>query len=359
MTRQRRRTEAFTLVELLVVIAIIGILTGLTAVALPRALESAKLAKLDNTFRQLQISLTEYFVDHGTFPPAYGYLDRKAMEFVESEVGLIIRDLTFSDIDQIQTTNAFSLNKPVRVAYTRPWMAFLEQHSNNDLYDLFSLEYDTDRDGDISRLEYSPLGRLTDAGSGRYNFTTALYNPNRSSGADVDERDGQLRSRENRPLLYFPINKRQFRKLKSDWYKKAASGSDPRPIYSENNPSGQDVLNSMSFPPPNYDAYVLMSVGPSANMWKMITDFADIDDQSVLNRLDPDNYAPIYYYHILGMAAYFMATRDAEVRGEGDDELDFDFKARTRRGQAASENNKLPDVEGRRAAGPVIFVGEG
>ena len=74
MITHRKRTEGFTLVELLVVIAIIGILAGFIAVGLPRALNSAKLAKLDNVFLQVRNILTEYYVDHGTFPPAYGYL---------------------------------------------------------------------------------------------------------------------------------------------------------------------------------------------------------------------------------------------------------------------------------------------
>ena len=69
--------------------------------------------------------------------------------------------------------------------------------------------------------------------------------------------------------------------------------------------------------------------------------------------------APAYYYHILGMAAYFMATRDADGGGKGDGELDFEYRARTTRGQTNSESNYLPDATRQRAPGPMIFVGEG
>ena len=347
MTCPRRRTEAFTLVELLVVIAIIGILAGFIAVGLPRAIESAKLAKLDNTFLQIRNILTEYYVDHGTFPPAYGYLSPITRGSTSVEIQEFIDD-SDNDIDESV------------VYFLKPWMAYMEHHTNVDLYDSFSTQFDTDRDGDISRLEFSPLGTLINVGSGRYAFPVNLYDPDSLSTEVEDDLNEQFESRDDpRPLLYFPINLRQFRKLENDWFRRASgndSPSDPRPVFS---PGGSDVLANLTFPPPNYDAYVLMSVGPTSNTWKMVTDLSDFDDERIFNRLNPNSYRPQYYYHILGLTAYFMATRDSEKNGEGDNELDFDFTARTKRGQARNDNNKLPDFEGRRAAGPVIFVGEG
>ena len=153
MTPPPKRIQGFTLIELLVVIAIIGILAGFLAVGLPRALESAKIAKLDNTFLQIRNILTEYYVDHGTFPPAYGFLSPEARGVDPDVLLAAIADDTV----------------PVEIAFfLQPWMAFVGQHSNEEMYDNFSIGYDTDRDGDISRLEYAPFGKLEDAAIQRH-----------------------------------------------------------------------------------------------------------------------------------------------------------------------------------------------
>ena len=363
MTPPLKQTRGFTLIELLVVIAIIGILAGFLAIGLPRALEAAKIAKVENTFLQLRNILTEYLVDHGTYPPAYGYLDRDAVEFMRQQ-GTDIALLQIGALNQLQTTGT-SLFQP-RPLYTRPWMAYVGQHNNLDLYDPFSIAFDTDRDGDISRLEYAPFGSLDDSAQ-NFSFPTALYDPNNVAGVLQGDLERQFDSQGLRPILYFPINKRQFRKVAAEWLRN--DRADPRP---NDSALVNGTLMAQRFPPPSYDAYVLISVGPTANTWKLITDFKDSRDPKVWNRLDPGNYAPAYYYHVLGMAAYFMATRDAENYGqgpEGDGELDFEFRARTRRGQVESgtklspppgrNSNDLPAPGWRKNAGPNIFVGEG
>ena len=63
-----------------------------------------------------------------------------------------------------------------------------------------------------------------------------------------------------------------------------------------------------------------------------------------------------YQYHILGLAAYYMLTRDAENGGEGDQELDFDYLARTTRGQGRNADNDLPG-QYPKGAGPLIYTG--
>ncbi len=358
MTPPLKRAQGFTLIELLVVIAIIGILAAFLAVALPRALELAKIAKLENNFLQIRNILTEYLVDHGTFPPAYGYLDRDAVDFLRQR-GVDIADLSLDDINQLQTGNPLGLATPLRPVYTRPWMDFMGQHNNEKLYDNFSIAYDTDRDGDISRLEFSPLGVLTNPATQNYRFDEFpylnIYNPV-APGPLLPEMNRQLASQGPSPILYFPINKRQFRKVASVWYDFAQSSGDPDNPRPNDEESVNRRLSNERFPPPTYDAYVLISVGPSANTWGMIYELATGDNCLIC---ESTNYSAAYYYHILGMATYFMATRDAEEGGKGDGELDFEFRARTRRGQADRDSNDLPDPGGRKAYGPIIFVGEG
>lgn len=348
MTRPLKLTQGFTLVELLVVIAIIGILAGFIAVGLPAALERAKIAKLENTLVQLRTILTVYYVDHGTFPPAYGYLaplarDSSALQEVFGTTS--IRNVSATELNDAQQAGTLFV-------FTRPWLDFLGQHNNEDIYDNFSIAYDTDRDGDISRLEFSPAGVLTDAATQNYKFDLppylTIYDPD-DPGPLLNEQNTHLDSQDLRPILYFPINKRQFRKIAAEWFRE--DPNNPRPNDSEDT---NDNLLDANFPPPNYDAYVLISVGPTANTWGMVHEFAS-------RWMDQTNYddTPAYYYHILGIATYFMATRDAENGGEGDGELDFDFRARTRRGQAEHPGNALPDRGGQNAPGPVIFVGEG
>jgi len=352
MNSPLKRRRGFTLIELLTVIAIIGILAGFIAAGLPRALMAAKLSKLDNTFLQIRNILTEYLVAHGTFPPAYGYLDRDAVKFIKQEGGNIAL-ASLADLQELQTGNPYNYDSPVRPVYTRPWMDFLENHNNRDLYDNFAIAYDSDRDQRISRLEFSPSGLLNNAASQLYDFDKGKWRyvyPHSQLDGEMQE---QILLQEQRPMFYFPVNLRQFRKVSNDWHKKGQP-SNPRPIYDTSNPNGLDVLASMNFPPPNYDSYVLISAGPSANTWRIIVDFTN-------SVLEEGNYSPAYYYHVLGMATYFMATRDAENNGEGDGELDFDYRARTRRGQGKDSNNKMPDAQGvprLDTPGPVIFVGE-
>jgi len=335
MSFQRHADRGFTLVELLVVIAIIGILAGFVAVGLPRAIESAKIANLQNTFVQMRTALTEYFVDHNTYPPGYGYIDRDAKQSLFDQEIILpdnFRGLTPAQINTLQQ-NEFLL------VHTTPWLHFLGLYNNQDITDNFSIGYDTNRNQQIDRLEFYPVVSPDSGTTNTFTFPTTLYSGN-NLGNQVDR---QLSLDERRPLIYIPVNKRQARILANALQDEAEDPNDPRP-------RGRiDELDEMEFPPPRYDAYVLISVGPNGNT-------AGIPYYFGLPDISEGMYDPVYHYHVLGMMTYFMATRDSEDGGRGDGELDFDFLGRTRGGQSGDERYLMPDGTG--APGPIIFVGE-
>ena len=66
------QSRGFTLIELLTVIAIIAILAALTSVALPRALEKAKVADVLGDYRTISPALVAYQADHASLPMPYG-----------------------------------------------------------------------------------------------------------------------------------------------------------------------------------------------------------------------------------------------------------------------------------------------
>ncbi len=353
MRARPQSSPGFTLVELLVVIAIIGILAGFIAIALPGAIERAKIARLENTFLQLRNALTEYFVDHDSYPPAYGYLDRTAkIQLVRSIGENNFNGLTEAQINDIQTSSRSEQaplfggeapESPLRLVHTTPWLHYINQYNNRDVYDNFSTGYDVDQTDTISRLEFSPIVPPADPGASQiFNFPRQLYTLD-----NLEEQvQAQLNANERRPLIYIPVNKRQARKVASRFYELAEiEGGDARPRAGQFN----DVLANMEFPPPRYDAYVIISVGPAEHT-------GGIPLRDGLPGVNLNNYEEVYYYHVLGMLTYFMATRDGENQGRGDGELDFDYRGRVRGTQSGPDFYKLPDGSNR--PGPIIFVGE-
>jgi prepilin-type N-terminal cleavage/methylation domain-containing protein len=345
-----RPRRGFTLVELLVVIAILGILAGFVAAGLPGVLRRAKITDTRNTMRQIQTILVAYYTDHNSLPPAYGYVSN-----------LFLKDLRFAN----------PLNRPTEIIsrvgteyeesdvfFLVPWLAALREHGNDSLYDNWTKAngYDTDGDNQLSRLEWAPIGDHQPGTTvWTFGYTDLYRGPGNPGASNTGDLDLQLSDPGPRPLIYVPVNERQARVFRTIIYEMAErlnTPNDPRP-FNLDAIAIAAIQTQLSFPAPSYDSFVLISVGPNfvAGTNGLLVDW----DLMGLDGFDTA-YAELNQYHLLGLATYFMATRDAENAGEGDNELDFDYQARVSRGQGRDSNNNMPGSQPR-GDGPLIFVG--
>jgi prepilin-type N-terminal cleavage/methylation domain-containing protein len=319
---KRSGNLGFTLIELLTVIAIIAILAAITFIAGPRLIERAKLRSLDATMLELRTQLAQYYADNGTFPPTYGYVDsEKYREWQDRDPANVPEDY-----------NLYTL---------KPYLAFLGLHQTEAFYDNFSEGYDADRDGQISALEYSPIGNYLTA-QDRYEFdNVTLYD---GLTPDVEVGRMQREDRARRPIIYVPVNLRQFKRV--------------REYYVETG----DFLQSLFFPPNTYEAFVLISVGPAASTFGLTTRVDSPAYQNIMTADSVINPNVRLMYHLLGLRTFFLATRDLN----NNNALDFHFDAR-RTGEASvgeyevsgtdfTANNNLPDPIAPIGYGPYIFV---
>lgn len=277
MLRKQSTERGFTLIELLTVIAIIGILAAMVTSGVARALELAKIADCENTLRQLETSLVAYYTEHNSYPPAYGYLNKLAFNEVPADQRHKLNPANTNS----SSTDTPNLRPDSYYFEHESWMSKLGLHGNPSLYDPFGLETtDTDYDGVMSRFEYFPSDGTDDT---IVEFPVPSY-------------------RAQRPMMYIPINQRQFRRMKKIW---------------DDNGGFPDVTNSkladMTFPPASYDAFALVSVGVVSNTQGLIFDFGNgyMD-------LNPNDYWPSYHAHVAGMATYYMLTRDRNDDGYKD-----------------------------------------
>jgi prepilin-type N-terminal cleavage/methylation domain-containing protein len=328
------RTAAFTLVELLVVIAIIGILFGFTAVAVPRVLERAKIAQTTSTATQLRTVLSTYYTDYGSYPPRYGY----------------VRDWERDQFGQ-PTGN-------VRY-YMRPYLHQLGIYSIEGYEDPFSTGHDTagpfgrpsnNPDGStfpIGILEFFPVGFTDPAfpGQRQYPSDNELYRGINSGGPAAQDAERQM-GEDRRAFIYIPVNTRQFERVKA-YYERDGLNEDRAyaRVFDYSDPRLEPFANPIaSFPAPNYDAFVLLSVGPGGETGGILVDPLGTEPDGAL-------------YHVTAMRAYYLATRDINTNGV----KDFDFLARSRQNEATAVQNEvgpqyslLPDGSNR--YGPLIFA---
>lgn len=328
----RRRDRGFTLIELLTVIAIIAILASITFAAFPRVREYAQLRRMNSAMIDLRTQLTQYYAEHGSYPPAYGYLVRVSEDPITGEPELGRNNL--------------------------PYMARLNSFGNTALYDTFSSSYDANNDGFISALEFSPLPDV-DPVTQQATFPQGVYNEN-NLPEQLNRLAQEGQQNNPRPFFYIPVNLNQFRRAAEFW-RDPNSGAVPyddpsngtrflAETWDWDNPR----LQQITFPPPRYDAYVLISVGPGNSHFGVIPSTPPIGPSQVSPN-DPN------YYHIQAMRAFFLATRDLD----NDNLLDFHFEDRKAGGPQAAgavtynhagvqTRNWLPETP--QGAGPFIFV---
>ena len=329
----------FTLIELLTVIAIIAILASMSMVVGPRLIERAKIISTMKTCDTLKAQFFLYATKNAvqtktSFPPGYGYRNRGVPEGVAD-------GLRF---------------------HLYPYMKSVDLFRKFDYYDRFSQSScDTDRDGKISLLEFSPLGHQ--GPDGAYVFEPTLYN-----GANLpDEVSRQLKAQ--RPLAYIPVNSDQFKKAEQYWRYRVAATSGRlleganalRWLPNESFVPDSNPLADLNgkFPPSKYDDFVLISVGPGNNTGHILT-----PPQSFLNDLQA--VQPGDRYYILALRAFFLATRDMSdneenpgVDTEGNGKWDFDYRNRTRGVDGKATSYKDPKLallpDGTAGQGPLIY----
>ncbi|GMU92576.1 MAG: hypothetical protein AMXMBFR4_16340 [Candidatus Hydrogenedentota bacterium] len=304
------RGGGFTLIELLTVIAIISILAGLTAVALPRALERARIADVQTDFNAIRTALAEYYTEQDTYPPAYGY-----------------------------RLFPMSPTEPVLYNHT-PYTTDIGIHRAFNLYDRFSVNYDTDNNGVMTRLEYLPIDLLSLPAP-----TVAPYGGGSAPTGAFEA--------EQRPYIYVPYYSKHLERLKREVLRDTNNPAYGTTRYWRGDVWNPDFLGdspAQQPPSPRYDGYVLISVGPLNDTRGLLTPPGG-EQQFLTNSGAP----AALWYHVLALRTAYLATRD--INGNG--LLDFDYLARTRQreGQADPALAEMPDLRTVNTfPAPLIFV---
>ncbi len=273
----------FTLIELLTVIAIISILAALTAVGVPRVLERARITSVQQTMRGVSQILDTYFADHATYPARYGY--RRTFQFLagaEANYNFVVE----------------------------PYLRTMGVYEIGDFGDRFSEAegLDTNRDGIIDRLEFSPVPTGGFGGTDLPGIVLSqLYTPNNSAFAGAIANAEEQR---RRPFIYVPVYSRNIELAASFW-----NGTGE--YFANTWDTSDRRIQRITFPPPRYDRYVLISLGPNGDTGGVVAS---------LNTLLGSGVPPEDVYHVLGLRTYYLAARDLN----SDSEPDFDFISRTR-----------------------------
>ena len=202
--------------------------------------------------------------------------------------------------------------------------------------------HDTDRDGVLSLLEFSPMGAET--APNRYEFPTEVYRGSNLPG----EVNRQMSTQ--RPIAYLPVNRKQFEKVELYYYRVSQiSGREQDGWYAqcwlpdESLPDG-NPLAQLSFPATKYDDFVLVSVGPGASTSGVLTPPPGFIDDLTSSGIPEEDW-----YHIFALRAFYLANRDLNNNGQPD----FDFRGRSRKQETGLPMTQLPD--GTNLYGPLIY----
>ena len=342
--------QGFTLIELLTVIAIIAILASMIFTVGPRMIERAKLTNLENTFNQVRTELVAYSTKNPRgLPPGYGYVILR-----NDSTATIPADFTAEDM-----TKFFQLT---------PYMVTLNMFHNFKMYDPFATGYNTDAAGEaltpgyygaqtgISLLEFLPVGVKHKTEADKYAFPITLYQypiPTLSyqfSNVPINEADYNMGTQpevgrpeygtEQRPLVYIPVNSNDAKLVK-----KYYNGNTTADRWL---PDATNRLETIKFPAPKLDAFVLLSVGPASSTGGILTppqSFVD-DVNAAKTANETSGLYPIYdVYYVYALRAYYLATLQ-----DNDGNMLNDYRART---GGKAKGHFLPD--GTAHPGPVIY----
>ncbi|HOT49380.1 MAG TPA: type II secretion system protein [Candidatus Hydrogenedentes bacterium] len=346
--------KGFTLIELLTVIAIISILASMIFIVGPRMIERAKITSWTQTCNELRTTAVAFYtkkaVGVDTFPPAYGYLRQAVDESLQHEIG------------QGHDNDYFCL-----VPYVSP----LKYMRNYDVYDPFGTRtHDTDMDGALSLLEFSLVGEK-DVRTNQYVFSqeakTLRYDGTNLSTEVERQLRGGADISPQRPMIYIPVNLAQTQ-LVYEYYAKImydngellagahATRWDPNETF-PNSPDPSNPLKKLSFPPIRYDDFILISVGPGGDTGGIVTPMRVSNNARIAYTEEfLANVNKFHWYHVLALRAYYLATRDINDNKM----LDFDYRNRTRSGEANPANYSNPDLcllpNGTNGYGPLIYM---
>lgn len=276
------------------------LLTALLVAALPQCFHARQEQKTLERMLRIRTALTSFYANTGTYPPRYGY---------------VLGSVAPISNDSEATGEEFSL-----VHYL-------------DLLDLPADRFqdpfagdggDTNGDGRIGLLEFVPP---------RNNPPNERYD-----GANLAAEAQRQLEEGPRSIVYLPVNLAQFDMAKKYWIEKGF-------FYAEHWDPEDPQLKALLFPPLQYDAYVLIGMGPGQSTFGLLPDPLGVEPHRDI-------------YHITALRAYFLATRDLNQNNRPD----FDYFARTRDGEDTLEferngrpaNNRLPDREKPDGPGPII-----
>jgi prepilin-type N-terminal cleavage/methylation domain-containing protein len=111
------RKKAFTLVELLAVIAIIGILAGFIFAAVSSSIERAKITKTQGTINSLDVALTNYERDIGSFEAKLENGEQMPTGYIQPNADdkrvQIIRLLTGKELVKKDNSYVFRMVAPI------------------------------------------------------------------------------------------------------------------------------------------------------------------------------------------------------------------------------------------------------